>query len=624
MTPEHEANRGPHQRAPGDAPTDAPDRSGVARRRQVIMDFVLVFVAASVLALALLPVATARRIDRINLGVRETLQRARDLNHRVSRHQSQAMALTQAFVESADPLVRQRYLDHYRAHRDTINGLMGEMDELATELAPDVAPEVLTLFNRSLDWHMRFEPLLRGDIALADFARDVDTEVEDYQAWLTQAGEVEALLAARVEESQAEVDNAVSQQWTMATMLAFLGMFSIFAVSFVARRTHQLTREAERRRRDAVEARREADAVLAGTGDGVIGVDLEGRCTFVNRAAVEMLGRSAPSLLGRMLHAEVHHTREDGTSYPRDECPLMGALEMDRATPPIDEFFIRGDGSRFPVRVFSRPLVDGVDVRGAVLSFVDMTEIRDAERQLKEAIGVREEVVGIVSHDLRNPVGTVALAADLLLDVPLPPEKQREQLGVIKRQAKHMERLIRDLLDVTRIESGTLPVHPSLEPLDELVREALDGARALAEQKRILLTEELDPGLPLVRADRGRILQVFSNLVGNAIKFTPEGGRITLSARRDVDGVCVGVSDTGRGIAREDTDRVFGRFWQVGRKSDGTGVGLGLAIVKGIVEAHDGRVWVESSPGTGSTFYFTLPAPGAREQGLDFGPPIQA
>lgn len=602
----------------------APNAEQVARRRQYIMDLVLGFVTFSVFALALLPVWTARRVDQIDQGVERTLERARELNNRFSRQQMQAMGLTQALVEATDPLERQRYLDRYRAHRDTIEELRDELTAIARQFDSELEVEIIQLGDLALDWHFSFTQLMDGEVSAEDFTRDAAREQREYQRALDQVGVVEQQLSNRVAAARLRAEAAVSQQWKIGLFLVFLAVFSVLAVSYVARRTHQLTRESEVRRRAAVDARREADAVLAGTGDGVIGVDLDGNCTFVNRAAVEMLGRSAPSLLGRNVHDQVHGVREDGSPYPREECPLMGALNLDRATPPIDEHFVRKDGSTFPVQVFSRPLVDGVQVRGAVLSFVDMTEIREAERQLRSAIRVREEVVGIVSHDLRNPAGTVALAADLLLDVPLPPEKQREQLEVIKRQAKHMERLIRDLLDVTRIESGTLPLHPAPEPIQGLVKEALQDLQALASQKGIVLHEEVDPGLPLVRADRNRILQVFSNLVGNAIKFTPEGGRVTLRACQENGEVVVSVVDTGKGIAPEDTGRVFGRFWQVGRKTDGTGVGLGLAIVKGIVEAHSGRVWVESDPGTGSTFCFTLPALGPGDRHVELGAPIEA
>ncbi len=605
----------------GDAPGSGQD--SVARRRSFITNFVLLFVTLSIAALAFLPVWTARRVDRIDLEIRNTLERARDLNNEFMRQNVQAMARIQGLFETSDPLARQQNLDSYRAHADTARMAYEELRGIASSVDQELELETIALRDRSEDWYASFGVLLRGEVAVSDFERDVGREQADYRNLLDRGSAMDRVLAGYIEAARAEADAAVSRQWRIGTLLLLLGMLSVFAVFYVARETHKLTRESEQRRRTAVGARREADAVLAGTGDGVIGIDLEGNCTFVNRAAAEMLQRSAPSLLGRSLHETVHHSRPDGSAYPSDECPLVGALDMDRATPPIEETFVRGDGSHFPVQVFSRPLVDGVEVRGAVLSFVDMTEIRDAERRLKDALRAREEIVGIVSHDLRNPVGTVTLAADLLLDVPLPPEKRREQLEVIKRQGKHMERLIRDLLDVTRIEAGTLPIRPSPEPIDALVHEALQDARTLAEQKNIVLRAEVDPGLPLVRADRGRILQVFSNLVGNAIKYTPDGGRVTLSACRQNGAVRVAVTDTGRGIAQEDTKRVFGRFWQVGRGSAGIGVGLGLAIVKGIVEAHDGRVWVESQPGAGSTFYFTLPALGG-DAPLDLGAPINA
>jgi PAS domain S-box-containing protein len=231
-------------------------------------------------------------------------------------------------------------------------------------------------------------------------------------------------------------------------------------------------------------------------------------------------------------------------------------------------------------------------------------------REARQATQIRDEVLSIVSHDLRNPLNTILMSAGFLLDTS-PPEERRaggKQLEIIRRQAHQMNRLIQDLLDVARIEAGRLPVetHPVLPR--RLLGEALEGLRPLARDKGLRLRCDAPDELPMLEADRERLLQVFGNLIGNAIKFTPEGGTITVDAKQGDGAVEFRVADSGEGIPPEDVPRLFERFYQARRARRG-GAGLGLAIAKGIVEAHGGSIRVQSELGAGSTFSFTLPLP---------------
>ena len=169
-----------------------------------------------------------------------------------------------------------------------------------------------------------------------------------------------------------------------------------------------------------------------------------------------------------------------------------------------------------------------------------------------------------------------------------------------------MNRLIEDLLDVTRMEAGRLSVEPGRVAAAQVVSDSVEMQRALAAAASLDLRLELAGHLPEVWADRDRLLQVFENLIGNALKFTPAGGRITVGAAPGAGEVVFRVSDTGGGIAADDLPHLFDRFWR-GRRSTGRGAGLGLPIVKGVVDAHRGRIWVESTPPRGSTFFFTIP-----------------
>ena len=229
-------------------------------------------------------------------------------------------------------------------------------------------------------------------------------------------------------------------------------------------------------------------------------------------------------------------------------------------------------------------------------------------KEAQAATRARDEMLGIVAHDLRNPLNTIIMATDLVMDLPgdAPVSKSRSTMEMIRRASDRMNRLIQDLLDVKRIEGGRLAVEPRPESIASVVSEAVEMLRPLATGASLSLSTEVPADLPRGLIDPPRIHQVLSNLVGNSIKFTPPGGSITVTAEPLTDSVRISVIDTGPGIAPEQVSHLFSRYWQ-GRQNDRRGIGLGLTISKGIVEAHGGRIWVESAPGEGSRFHFTVP-----------------
>ncbi|HSK02808.1 MAG TPA: ATP-binding protein [Kofleriaceae bacterium] len=227
--------------------------------------------------------------------------------------------------------------------------------------------------------------------------------------------------------------------------------------------------------------------------------------------------------------------------------------------------------------------------------------------EARRAIKSRDDVLGVVAHDLRNPLGSILLQAEMLRSSGGEPgSRPHERAEGIARSARRMNRLIQDLLDVTRMEAGSLSIDRARIAAGEVLGECAEAQRPLAVAASLELRLEVAPDLPDVWADRDRLQQVFENLIGNAIKFTGPGGAITVGAApRDGEVLCR-VADTGAGISAEDLPHVFDRFWQAQRPGR-HGAGLGLAIAKGIVEAHGGRIWVESTPGRGSSFFFTMP-----------------
>jgi PAS domain S-box-containing protein len=263
------------------------------------------------------------------------------------------------------------------------------------------------------------------------------------------------------------------------------------------------------------------------------------------------------------------------------------------------------------LRGADRPAFDQADVelaeevaRRAAMA-MENARLYEAARRATRA---RDDMLGVVSHDLRNPVHTVFMSSSFLLELLSEDRKaERTQAAVIKRAAERANRLIQDLLDIAHIESGRLSLDRQPYPAAAIAHEAVEQASMLAAERGISLQRgEMDRGAT-VWADRDRVVQALGNLIGNALKFTPAGGRITVSVRGDGDAVRFAVADTGPGIPAEQLPRLFDRFWQA-KRADRRGVGLGLSIVKGIAEAHGGDVLVETEEGAGATFVLVLPA----------------
>jgi PAS domain S-box-containing protein len=256
------------------------------------------------------------------------------------------------------------------------------------------------------------------------------------------------------------------------------------------------------------------------------------------------------------------------------------------------------------------------DASGCVVRWVatstDVDDQRRVELSLKAAVRTREEVIAVVAHDLRNPLNTILLGAkqiELLADVPGSASRSKKVAQTMHRAVGQMTRLISDLLDLAKLEANQ-PLALEPEPhvdLSALARDVAESLTALVTSRRLTLETQLPP-LPVhATCDPDRIRQVLDNLIGNAIKFTREGGHIDLSLRPSGDDVLFSIRDTGVGISAAQLSQVFRPYWQADPEQK-RGAGLGLAIVKAIVDAHGGRVWVESVEGAGSTFHFTLPA----------------
>ncbi|RMF91224.1 MAG: hypothetical protein D6733_01730 [Methanobacteriota archaeon] len=256
-----------------------------------------------------------------------------------------------------------------------------------------------------------------------------------------------------------------------------------------------------------------------------------------------------------------------------------------------------------------------VEARTALINMMDDVEasnkvLREAVDRLKEVDRLKDQLLSNVSHELRTPITIVKSALELMLDEDVS-EEQEKLINMSRNNLNRLNTLVGDLLYFSRGEKGIPEEEIEKVSIEELVKRAVAGIQHMADVSNVSINVSLDKNLPKVDASMDRLLQVLTNLLGNAIKFNKEGGRIDVKARykKGDDSVTISVSDTGIGIPKDQLSRVFDRFYQVdgsaSRKYGGTG--LGLAITKSIVEAHGGRIWVESEVGKGSTFYFTLP-----------------
>jgi two-component system phosphate regulon sensor histidine kinase PhoR len=246
---------------------------------------------------------------------------------------------------------------------------------------------------------------------------------------------------------------------------------------------------------------------------------------------------------------------------------------------------------------------DGEGVRGAIAVFHDITRLKELEI-------IRQDFVANVSHELRTPLTTIKGYAETLLEGALKEEVAFQFVQVIKRHTDRLTKIVEDLLMLSKIESKEFQLKIEFISLPDFINDVIDFVKEAAEKKEISISQSKITSSQAVGADRNYLEQIFINLLDNAIKYTHEGGKVTISAiEKDKREIQFSIEDDGMGIPREDIPRIFERFYRVdkGRSQELGGTGLGLSIVKHLVQAHGGRVWVESQLGEGSTFYFTLP-----------------
>lgn len=372
------------------------------------------------------------------------------------------------------------------------------------------------------------------------------------------------------------------------------------------------------RRREAEHARQDREMILSAPQEGICGLDGDGRITFINPSARRLLGWADDEGVGLALHDAVHHHRADGTAYPSCECPMFLTLRDGQPREVTDEVYCRKDGTAFPVE-YSVSAIRRDDVTtGVVVVFRDITQRRAIEQalhdktaELERSNTELEQFAYVASHDLREPLRMVTSYMALLerrygdrLD-----QDARDFIAFARDGAQRMDRLVLDLLEYSRI--GRIAPPKETLTLRQIVDDAVRPLQAQTEAEggAVRVQDGLDD-LPPVFGCRDELARLVQNLVANALKYhhPDRPPLVTLSARRDGAAVVLSVADNGIGIDPQYFDRIFMIFQRLHTREQYPGTGIGLAICKRVAEQHGGRIWLESTPGQGSTFHVRLPA----------------
>jgi PAS domain S-box-containing protein len=370
--------------------------------------------------------------------------------------------------------------------------------------------------------------------------------------------------------------------------------------------------------------------LLNSTAEGIYGLDLEGKCIFSNTACIQLLGyKKTEQLAGKDMHRLAHHSKADGTVLNQEDCRIHWSFIRNENIHADDEVFWRADGTCFQVEYWSCPLFFNGELQGSVVTFLDITERKQAEEELLKAKSEAEKAslaktvfLSRMSHELRTPMNSILGFAQLMEMGELKGPHQKWVTHILN-SGKHLLSLINEVLDISGIESGLVSLTPKPVNLNHVMQEMLDvaGPAAVKSNQTLYLADSPVNQL-FVLADHRRLKQVLLNLADNAIKYNSAGGKVTIKTEmvqteeQETSVIRISISDTGMGIAAGDIPKLFQPFERIGaEKTETEGTGLGLVVVKQLMNAMGGTVGVESNPGQGSTFWIELPMTGNNKPG---------
>jgi PAS domain S-box-containing protein len=569
----------------------------------------LAIVALLLLTLVLASLALGHRSDQLRARFADVVMPAHDALLRIQLSLAGELAAIRGYQLTGERL----YLARLRAAREGEVDADRRLARLAPLLGPEVERAVATLEARRNTWSEEPERLLRGEITREELSGSLAQGQQRFEAALVAADRVNAAVNRAEDALVHGMGTAAWVERMMVILVSLAALPVVLVVGWLARRLEGATRhlsESETRIRQIAENLREvvwiSDPTLT-------------TCYYINPAFERVWRRplatvyeNARTLL-EMVHPDDRERVEaamDG--YSKGEFRVR--FRIVRPTGEVRWVAVRAAAVRDEHAKIYRIVGTAEDITERKRAEEEREDLlvreRRARAETEAALQTRDRVLRIVSHDLKNPLHTIGMTAELL--EMLPSEKRAQQIGILKRTVQRAQQLVFDLLDAARVQSDQpLAVEPEPAETAPLLAEAVEAFNLQAEQKNLRLEQRLAEGAEMVMADQRRVLQVLTNLLGNAVKFTPEGGLIRVEAEpHGPDAVEFSVSDSGPGIAPEVIPNIFEPFTQA-RDGATLGTGLGLAIAKGIVEAHGGRISVESAPGAGSTFRFTLPRPTA-------------
>jgi signal transduction histidine kinase len=615
------------------------------------------FIIASLISLVILPIVVSNHTREMRREITKLAEPARKSANDVQMELAGEIDKLIAWHVTGQEQYRRDYEGLLVSERENLRILR----DLSAKLGGDSSDKLLTLMDAAAAWHARVDEaeLATNENLVADvFMTRLFERHPSYEKARLAGGDLETALQKAIEDRLQNIRRAEKLSVWLTIILTVLALTSALLVAGLGRQMRLLAREAMRRRQEAEREASEAKmaresaeheerraAFLASAGQE-LAASLDYAQTITTLANLIVANLAEMSVVciaepdGALRRAAIAHRdrkREEElaakmtTAATREIPEAIVRVMQDRQPRVIGAgsslahyLWGNGDAER---SLMALPLVSRGQTLGIVLAAAPEGKAFTREDALlagdlarhaslaidnarlylesQQAVRAREEVLAIVSHDLRNPLNAITLAASLLRGSEIPDE-DREQLEIISLSANRMSRLIQDLLDVTRLEGGKkLPIEPERLEVEPLLHEAHELFKVQATAGDVILLHDAE-NVPAIRADRHRVMQVLSNLIGNALKFTPVGGTISIRARTKNDDVLFTVSDTGSGIPREHLSDIFNPYWQA-KRTERLGAGLGLSITRGIVEAHGGHIYVNSEPNVGTTFTFTLP-----------------
>jgi PAS domain S-box-containing protein len=361
---------------------------------------------------------------------------------------------------------------------------------------------------------------------------------------------------------------------------------------------------------DVEEEKTKVSALLSGVGEGVIATDNNTNVIFMNKSAEEMIGWRADEVVGKGLYEFLPITDEKGNLIDEEKRPFYIALnEKKKFVAPLQVpyYYIKKSGEKFPVSVTVTPVLLENKLIGAIDVFHDITHEKEVDK-------VKTEFVSLASHQLRTPLSTINWYTEMLLagDAGKLNEEQVKFLKEIYAGNKRMVDLVNSLLNVSRLDLGTFSIEPEFSSLEAIAKQVVKEILPQMKEKNQIFTEEYQKKLPEVLVDKKLMDIIFQNLLSNAMKYTPEKGKINLSIKKDSENYLIEVSDTGLGIPKDSAEKIFTKLYRADnvRETDTVGTGLGLYMVKSILEQSGGKIWFVSEQNKGTTFFVSIPITG--------------